>query len=664
MDIKKFISSEKFDNNYNKLIQLELDTIKQRFNHKDTKSNGDKCLYMVSDYDFFTNAKPVFDDIDEFESLLELDQDSLVYSGPMIKRYFDPNYQSSNCLSVSNYYIVSLISSSLNIKDIVKPEYKKDISRQGFYTIRTTNSVFYLDKKTYPTLSNQILSNSSVLDRVGLFLGELWVSGMFIMEFYKKISCYDINSVDPIFGYPEDILGIYDHSENTDLSDEMYLKKVIDRVDESIQTVNRSKIEDVLIVDNNNKYTVIEYLMIAMTKNEHPVILYQMKTMFVYLANFQYFRPPFLVAKMLEFNKKYPALYSMLIEIKHRINIDADVDTSFLESAYHVDMFIIKHLIKTDDNDVFVKYISKTGIIRKFKQDSKTSNRIIDWLILFKPAKILSTLIECDILSDAHRYKVIFLTQEFSLLGKDFLSKYVLKNNKTNTNDSELSQTESETNLDMKDKTLILENLSEIINRGLTRSFYMILKLCPHILDDHINGNVLHLITSDNSIDILEIVLKKNIDVIDVKDKNGRTPLILYSELGLSNCIQKLLAYGADYELTDNKSDTFLHKLCQNGNLDIIQSTIRNVMTILNVKNDLGMTPAIEATKNGHEEIFYVLKGLNADLDETDIYNNTVYHYICSSQICPGMLILNKKNKYGVTPRDYCKLSPSYYHFQ
>jgi len=135
------------------------------------------------------------------------------------------------------------------------------------------------------------------------------------------------------------------------------------------------------------------------------------------------------------------------------------------------------------------------------------------------------------------------------------------------------------------------------------------------------------------------------------KDDNGKTPLILYSELGLHKSILKLIANKADHETTDNLSDTFLHKLCQNGRLDILQSVIRDVIDIINVKNDKMMTPAIVAAYNHHEEIFYVLKGLNADLDATDVYGNTVYHYICRSKICPGILIVNKKNKFGFEKR-------------
>ena len=73
---------------------------------------------------------------------------------------------------------------------------------------------------------------------------------------------------------------------------------------------------------------------------------------------------------------------------------------------------------------------------------------------------------------------------------------------------------------------------------------------------------------------------------VNNKDNEGRTPLILYSVLGLSACINKLLDHGADYELIDNHSDTFLHKLCNNGYLNIVQNIIRKVTSIIDTKND------------------------------------------------------------------------------
>ena len=48
MDIKKFILYNKIDNDYNKMIQLEIDAIK----HKTHEKSKQQCIYKVSECDF------------------------------------------------------------------------------------------------------------------------------------------------------------------------------------------------------------------------------------------------------------------------------------------------------------------------------------------------------------------------------------------------------------------------------------------------------------------------------------------------------------------------------------------------------------------------------------------------------------------------------------
>ena len=64
------------------------------------------------------------------------------------------------------------------------------------------------------------------------------------------------------------------------------------------------------------------------------------------------------------------------------------------------------------------------------------------------------------------------------------------------------------------------------------------------------------------------------------------------------------------------------------------------------------------------KKIVYILKGLDADMNAIDMYGNTVYHYICNESICLGIFVSNNANKFGFTPKDYCKLNHSFYHFQ
>jgi DNA-binding ferritin-like protein len=290
----------------------------------------------------------------------------------------------------------------------------------------------------------------------------------------------------------------------------------------------------------------------------------------------------------------------------------------------------------------------------------------------------------CDIL----KYKIIFLTEEFNLLGRDFIEKYLsntgIGNDKQNsrikiTKKEDVKQNSSDISIDSitdieEDNTMIsselrdiiLINLDDIIKKGLTRSFYIILKLCPDILQSNFykDGNILHIINSDISCDILEIILKINPKLINQQNSTGFTPINMYAKYGLTKSITLLLKYNTDYAITDNNNNTFIHTLCLNGYTTTIQAIIRNVVDIINIKNDKHMTPLIIAAMNGHEEIVYILKGLDADMNSVDIYDNTVYHYICNSGICLGLLVPNNTNKFGFTPKDYCKIDNSFYHFQ
>lgn len=712
MDIKKFIANNKIDNDYNKMIHLELDSIKHKGIGQGTlhdENNNFKCLYKMSEYDFFIPNIPIkqmFDDpyISEFEKRFIDDRyvKHLAYSGPMIKRYLDPTKMNTNTTSppICNQYIVTLIDNREKPKNILKSDVKADIissssgsmekaNSLGYYMIKINQNTFFLNKKSFTTLSSAVLSNADNLNRIALYQDDLWISGMFILELYRRISCYDPSSVDPMFGYPEDILDIYDRTNNKN-----DLKNILNMVMyDNLQQLSKDEIETTLISHKEQKYTVIEYMLLCMMENNiHSVVSYQMKLMVMYLLQYQYLRPVFLFARLIGFDKKYPAMYESIIEIKHLIDIDPRTcNISSLESVYHIDMFILNHLIKSDQCDQFIEYASKSGIARKFKHQSKTIEKLINWMIEYKSTKIINTIIDGKIISDQHKYKIILLTQEFNLLGKDFILKYLVKN-KINHNRDSVQQIEQTNQIKQSDlshdnicndendglsishQQMILSVLPDVMDRGLTRSFYMILKLCPYIIDPNFikdtnlfkkkSGNILHMISTDDSVDILEIILKKSISLMDARDDDEKTPLILYSELGLHRCVVKILSMGCDYELTDNLSDTFLHKLCQNGRLDILQSVVRNVIDIIDVKNDKMMTPALVATYYQHEEIFYVLKGLCADLDAVDFYGNTVYHYICKSKLCPGILVANKKNKFGFTPYDYCTIDHKFYYFQ
>lgn len=676
MDIKKFISCSNINNNYNELIQKELNAI----------NNGViteyECLYKVSEYDFFNltdELNNILNDpnIKEFSELFN-ESECLCYTGPMIKRYFNPN---RNDIPIKNYYNVYVIDTKTEPIDMIKNREKAELNKD-VYTIKTSSSIFYLNKKSNFILSNTVLKLENPLDRIVLTHDDIWVSSMFILELYKKISCYNNTLKDPIFRYPEDIFDIFDRKK-TEINNIKYL---IDTINiEGIKNHDKKTLETIYIQYDEQRYNVLEYVLIKMMNNEHTVLEHHLKTIIIYLSGYRYNRPIFFVARLIGFNKRYPALYDSLLEIPHDINISHTVNTKSLESIYHIDMFILNHIIKNDNGKLFIEYITKMNIRNKFKHISKTSSKICNWIIDNRSFHIINSIMGLNLLCDILKYKIIFLTEEFNLLGRVFIERYLSDSgieNKQNSrikitkkediidNSSELSldsvSNEDNTHISIELRDIILMNLDDIIKKGLTRAFYIILKLCPNILqtDFYDSGNILHIIDSDISIDILEIILKINPVLINQQDKNGCTPINIYAKNGLTKSIIMLLRYNCDYTITDNNNNNFIHILCKYGHQNIIQSVIRKVLDIVEQKNKKFMTPLMIAAKNGYEELVYILKGLNCNMNAIDIYGNTVYHYICNTNICLGIIVPNKKNKFGFTPQDYCNIDSSFYHFE
>jgi hypothetical protein len=672
MDIKKFMVSDIFNSGL--VVQKEIQASR-------SKNDDDAYDYMFDASELkFMNPCMLLDDIVNDENIkdfednyIDVDSSCISYTGPMIKRYFDVNAQKKS-IPIKNYYIVNIVNNKTKVKDIIKKNMEL-MSDNGYYIINTDKTQFRINKKTSPSFTQALLSETDSLNRICIHEKTLWMSSMFIMELYKKLSTFDNDNVDPVFNYPEDIFDIYMRSCNEKNDD---IKQLIDMLCiEDIQKFDDKLIQDTMIQIDDEKYTVIEYVMLKLTENTHSVIIYQYRNILMHLTKYTFFRPPHMYAKLLNYHISSPGLYSLICAMDCTINFQ-ELNDKKVDSMYHINMTILYYIIKYDNDDIFVDYITKIGIVKKFISHSKTADKIIDLMIEHNSVKIISLLVDSAILSKSYKYKLIFLTQHLDFLGNKFIEKYVTKKNNDNSNtrrSDTVAQKSSEmtehNNIDDETREIILCLLPHIINKGLTRSFYMITKLCVDIIDvgfthDELDdgGNILHMIQSDNACDILEIILKKNKKLIDEKDDNGKSPLIKYSQLGLSACISKLLQYEADYELTDNDSDTYLHKLCRNGYLDIVKNNIRNTLSVINYKNDKLMTPAMIAAKHGHEEIFYVIRGLNADLDIIDIYGNTVYHYICESHICPSIMIINKKNKYGFTPYDYSKLNKSFYYYQ
>lgn len=626
MDIKKFVNSREYEM-IGSIIMSENKIIKNSQLNK-TIEDGMEGLFKLSSLDYFNldMSNNMLCGYEKFIKNNSLDVKTLCLSGPLVKCIFDKNIK-----NVKPLFIVDLIGGH----DIIGQTHTFDMIE------------FKINKKQYKYF-NYIILNREPIDRVGWIDGEIWVGGGFINELFKRLSYYDPNLFDPIFNITHDYLNI-----SRGVSINYTIKEMIEKVDiKSLHSLDRSVLQNTIINVNGNNYQSIEYVMYCMTVETNKLLLYKYREIILFLSDLQYFRHPIYVAKMLKIDTTYPIIYNIVSEMGHKYagyiaNLN-DVNSLNICSTNQIDLLLLTEMIKHDDINFFI-FCESINIIDRFKYKSKISQKFVDLIIEHKAYTIMSKLIEIEIL-DFYKYKMIFLTEHLDMLDKQYVD-YIKQDNK---NDITISR---------EKKELLFELLEQTIQMGLASSFYAFYKLFPSIIDSDQEDVLIDRIKDDSSSKILEIILKINPTMINHIDSNGKTALIRCAELGMGRCVNILLNCGADYEIVDGCGDTYIHKLAEKYHI-ILQQVIRKSLKCIDMKNNLGKTPAIVAAENSNEEGFYILKGLIANLIMSDNWGNTAYHYICHKKICLGMIIINYKNKFNLTPEDYCTIDRSFYHFQ
>jgi hypothetical protein len=299
---------------------------------------------------------------------------------------------------------------------------------------------------------------------------------------------------------------------------------------------------------------------------------------------------------------------------------------------------MINHYIDCNDDTIYSYLINI-----KHKLDKTMIDRIID----VKPESIIKTGIENKYIGEYNTYKIILLTES--------LDYFKL--------------------IDQFNVNIAINFIYDIVNKNLTKSFYFIYKIdntIINILDD--DGNTLiHKLTHSN--DIVDIIIKLNTDILFNKNKDNFNPLMYFLSISNSHLVKKLIDLIIELKLTDifdsvdNLENNIIHHL-SSKNLFDNETTIKLIKNILKTNNNLldqqnnkKLTPIMLCVQNKNEELFYLFKSLNCNMDIVDIYGNSIYHYICLNEIALNMNITNSKNYFGYTPSDYCKISKEYYYF-
>jgi hypothetical protein len=632
LDIPELIRTNKYYSNISSIINYEnsLEKIFSSNVNSQLVSNPYIFLWkinMTDNFDLFPNLK--FFSFNDFGINLIDSTVDLVITGPYIRSHI--NY-SKNSNIRKEIYVYKMDSKKWkNIIDL------KDFTDEyAEYILETENFKICLIKKVYKSPSH-ILLQDDFIKRICWINGNFFVSSMFLIEYQKHINLINTNFRDPIFKIPYDPLD-YCVYPNKNI---LHPIKIIEQIDLNLllkirlkQFENLYEIKVGHVRYSEEKKTSIEYALEKYVKEDHPILKNELKQIIIYLLKIKYKRPIILYALYLkiDFNDE---IYKYLCDAPNKYEIIYNTDNIkniTVENIEQINMIIIDHCIR-NDNPLWLKdYVKYIGI--------NISKEILNLIIKFKANNIIKYIIKNNLVSKNLIYYLVLNSQELDMIK-----------------------------LINFDVDIAINYLKEIVSESLIRSFYFLYKVDESIINFPFENkqNLLHIIkfndlNKKNTQQLINLIYKLKYELINQVDEFNETPIIYHAK---NNPLYFDYFIDCEFDCTilDNDNNTFLHHLCKINIPHIIKKFIVKYPELLNIPNNKSETPIIISCINNLEDVFYVLKNMNANLDAKDLFGNTLYHYICKNSMCLSMMIENTKNNFGLTPSDYCQISPKYYNF-
>ena len=129
-----------------------------------------------------------------------------------------------------------------------------------------------------------------------------------------------------------------------------------------------------------------------------------------------------------------------------------------------------------------------------------------------------------------------------------------------------------------------------------------IIKNSPLLVNEPLNKGIslMHFASLCGSIKILKLLVSEGA-IVDIRDDDDDTPLILAAYSGKTECAKYLISAGADIEAKDNKGCTPLYLAAQNGHADTIRVLLDNHAD-QNVVVENGRNPLMSALFNEKED--------------------------------------------------------------
>jgi ankyrin repeat protein len=250
---------------------------------------------------------------------------------------------------------------------------------------------------------------------------------------------------------------------------------------------------------------------------------------------------------------------------------------------------------------------------------------LFDIKTLYKTKKLLLKaliLMKLGELSKASKYlKKYLLTDSKSIYAEAFLENIYNKCKKTYTNKESLSIFIKHHNmfyLDILGAAIILAKLNHIEES--------LLKLLDFIKSLKINTTILHIAVEYNISNLINYIIKKYNQDIDLQDYLAWTPLHWAAWLNNSDIISILIKNGANIDAKGKNNETPIYLAAFKGNIEAVKILLDNKANV-EIKTILGNAPLHMASYNEHIEVISMMLSHKADIDiRTDVRYNSALH--------------------------------------
>lgn len=142
--------------------------------------------------------------------------------------------------------------------------------------------------------------------------------------------------------------------------------------------------------------------------------------------------------------------------------------------------------------------------------------------------------------------------------------------------------------------------------------------------------NVWHKAALSDSVRIWDVLCQYPADKhLEVRTRQGYTPLLCAAYVGDSTKIQYLLEKGADMRAKNMEGHTLLHIICSKGHTQVLSEIVgRSTPDELNDCAEDGETPLLLAANKGHGGIVDMLLNAGVRYDCTDRHGQTFLHHL------------------------------------